>query len=441
MRFSIIASVLLVASGVSAGPVWSNPSSNLAPLYVSNEAETVSDSYIVVLKDHLTTSHVEQHANWLQSMVKSDDRDMWLNDDRQSNTIRHVYETPSIRGYSGTFDQHILHQIRQSDDVAFVERDSMVYASELQRDAPWGLARVSHREGLTLENKSTYDYSAKGGEGIKVYVIDTGINVDHADFEGRATWGKTVPRGDPNADGNGHGSHCAGTIAGKRFGVAKKAEPVAVKVLRSNGSGTMSDVISGVDWATGEHIKAGTAAKKAGKTFKGSAANMSLGGGRSPSLDRFVNAAVEEGIVFAVAAGNDNSDACDYSPAAAELAITVGASTLYDDRAYFSNYGPCVDVFAPGMNILSVWKGGKNAVNTISGTSMASPHVAGLAAYFLSLEDGLVTPKEIKDKILQLATKDALTKIPRDTPNLLIYNNYKPDEFTTQGLKAILGDI
>lgn len=301
----------------------------------------------------------------------------------------------------------------------------MVYANELQRQAPWGLARVSHVDTLTFKNFKDYEYNPEGGEGVKVYVIDTGVNVEHNDFGGRAEWGQTVPNGDRDEDGNGHGSHCGGTIAGSKYGIAKKANVVAVKVLRSNGSGTMSDVVKGVDWATSAHLKEEALAAKRGTKYKGAVANMSLGGGKSPSLDRAVNGAVESGIVFAVAAGNDNADACNYSPAAAELAITVGASTIEDQRAYFSNYGECVDVFAPGLNILSIWKGSRWATNTISGTSMASPHVAGLAAYFLSLEEEKVTPKYIKDKILGLATEGILEKIPEDTPNLLINNGYQ----------------
>lgn len=304
----------------------------------------------------------------------------------------------------------------------------MVYANELQRNAPWGLSRVSHVDPLTFKNYQKYEYEADG-EGVKVYVIDTGINVDHIDFEGRAVWGKTVPSGDSDSDGNGHGSHCAGTIAGSRYGISKKAIPVAVKVLRSNGSGSMSDVVRGVDWATSAHLKEEAQAQRTGTKYKGAVANMSLGGGKSPSLDLAVNGAVDSGVVFAVAAGNDNSNACNYSPAAAENAITVGASTINDERAYFSNYGECVDVFAPGLNILSVWRGSRYATNTISGTSMASPHVAGLAAYFLSMEEDRVTPKYIKDKILRLATRDALDKIPEDTPNLLINNGSGEKDF------------
>ncbi|KAG8924970.1 serine protease [Tulasnella sp. 418] len=187
-----------------------------------------------------------------------------------------------------------------------------------------------------------------------------------------------VDYNDVDEDANGHGTHCAGTIASRKYGVAKAANIVAVKVLGSNGSGTMSDVLSGVVWAATQaaekKAKAQAEYAATGKTsHKGSVANMSLGGGKSRALDDAVNKAVDSGLHFAVAAGNENKDACNTSPAGAEKAITVGASTLADTRAYFSNFGPCVDVFAPGLNILSTWKGSETATNTISGTSMASP--------------------------------------------------------------------
>ena len=302
----------------------------------------------------------------------------------------------------------------------------------LEKNAPWGLARISHRDSLSFGTFNKYLYSADGGEGVDVYVIDTGTNVDHVDFEGRANWGKTIPANDEDIDGNGHGTHCSGTIAGRKYGVAKKANVYAVKVLKSNGSGTMSDVVKGVEWAALSHSDKVAAAKKGKgkKGFKGSAANMSLGGGKSRTLDIAVNAAVDAGIHFAVAAGNDNADSCNYSPAAAEKAVTVGASTLADERAYFSNFGTCNDIFAPGLNILSTWIGSKYAVNTISGTSMASPHIAGLLAYFLSLQPAKdsafavaeITPKKLKANLISIATQGALTDVPDSTANILAWN-------------------
>ena len=334
-------------------------------------------------------------------------------------------------------------------------------------------------------------YDVRGGEGVDVYVIDTGINVGHVEFEGRAIWGKTIPQNDEDVDGNGHGTHCAGTIASKSYGVAKAAHVIAVKVLGSNGSGTMSDVLAGVMWAAQTAADKAAAAKKefalTGKTsHKGSVANMSLGGGKSRGLDQAVDAAVDEGMHFAVAAGNDNRDACSYSPAGAEKAVTVGASTIGDERAYFSNFGKCVDVFAPGLNIRSTYIPGPTATTTMSGTSMASPHTAGLLAYLLSLypsvnfnpevtpdlsaapmalfnlqnpsvagvykaahaalpvwissflpspqavedvapvppkEPVSITPAQLKRALLALATEDIFLQLPSETPNKLIYNN------------------
>lgn len=296
-----------------------------------------------------------------------------------------------------------------------------------ENSAPWGLARISHQKHLGFSTFNKYVHQANGGEGVDVYVIDTGTNIGHVDFEGRAQWGKTIPNGDKDEDGNGHGTHCSGTVGGKKYGVAKKANIYAVKVLRSNGSGTMSDVVKGVEWAAQAHQK--KAAKKDPK-FKGSAANMSLGGGKSAALDLTVDAAVEAGLNFAVAAGNDNADACNYSPAASQNAITVGASTISDQRAYFSNYGKCTDIFAPGLNIESTWIGSEYATNVISGTSMASPHVAGLLAYFLSLQPSedsayfteYIKPAQLKKNIIKIASEGMLSDIPSDTPNLLIYN-------------------
>jgi cerevisin len=352
-----------------------------------------------------------------------------------------------------------------------------------------GLARISHREKLSFGTFTKYEYDPHGGEGVDVYVIDTGINLDHNEFENRASWGKTIPLNDVDDDSNGHGTHCAGTIASRKYGVAKSANVIAVKVLGSDGSGTMSDVVSGVIFAAEAALKKAALAaaelKATGKTkHKGSVANMSLGGGKSRALDDAVNGAVDTGLHFAVAAGNDNRDACYYSPAAAEKAVTVGASTLGDERAYFSNFGPCVDVFAPGMNILSTWIGSESAINTISGTSMASPHTAGVLAYLLSIYPSItfnpydpslvppelnaqrpftgsftrlyesvysvmprwvseflppprlvqavtapievkpITPAQLKAALIRLSTKGVLTEVPKDTVNLLIFNNY-----------------
>lgn len=322
---------------------------------------------------------------------------------------------------------HTMLPIEVEDSVSEDKCDG-----DTQKQAPWGLARVSHRDTLGFGTFNKYLYTEDGGEGVDAYVIDTGTNTEHVDFEGRAHWGATIPDGDADEDGNGHGTHCSGTIGGKKYGVAKKANIYAVKVLRSNGSGSMADVVKGVEFAAESHQSQVEAVKNGKrKGFKGSVANMSLGGGKTSALDAAVNAAVKAGVHFAVAAGNDNADACKYSPAAAELPLTVGASDLNDDRAYFSNYGKCTDIFGPGVSIQSTWIGSPYAINTISGTSMASPHLAGLLAYYLSLAPAgdsefavsPITPKELKKTLVSVATQGALNGLPdSDTPNLLAWN-------------------
>ncbi|CAG8552638.1 2280_t:CDS:10 [Diversispora eburnea] len=407
----------------------------VAPLLSSDASEIVEDSYIVVFKNQLDDEKIKYHHNCVRSLVKEENKKLAKRGflDKLISGLKHTYNFKNLKGYSGRFSPDVLEKIRRSEEVAWVEKDQVVYTTELQRNAPWGLARISHRSGLVLRNFNKYLYDSDGGEGVTIYIIDTGININHTDFEGRATWGRTIPENDQDIDGNGHGTHVAGTVAGKKYGVAKKADVVAIKVLRSNGSGTMADVIKGVEFAAESHQEAEQKAKRAGKPFKGSGANMSLGGGKSRTLDNAVNGAVRVGLNFAVAAGNDNRDACDFSPAAAELAITVGASTVEDERAWFSNHGVCVDIFAPGKDITSAWIGSRYATNTISGTSMASPHVAGLIAYLISLEPdtdseyytGSLTPKELKNKMIKLATTDILTGIPKNTPNLLAFNGYE----------------
>ncbi|KAJ3510822.1 hypothetical protein NLJ89_g4457 [Agrocybe chaxingu] len=359
----------------------------LAPLMVADHPHgTVNNSYIIMLKDNIPDVFKQSHMNFLLGAVQASP----LQGDDLAG-VTHIYEG-HIDGYAGRFSESVIDQIRRMPEVAYVEKDQIVRTQDdtTQRSAPWGLARISHRPKLTFSTFSRYVYDPSGGEGVDVYVVDTGINIQHVEFEGRASWGKTIPANDVDDDGNGHGTHCAGTIASRKYGVAKKANVIAVKVLGSNGSGSMSDVVGGVVWAAGQaKAKAAAAAAEFAATgqtkHKGSVANMSLGGGKSQSLDDAVNKAVKTGLHFAVAAGNDNRDACNYSPASAENAVTVGASTIGDERAYFSNHGSCVDVFAPGLNILSTFKGSPEATATLSGTSMASPHTAGLLAYLLSI--------------------------------------------------------
>lgn len=410
----------------------------IAPLLVSDSAasKVVDDSYIIVFKDDISETVAHEHSLWINelheehisALKKRNVQHSLLAD--SDHGLKHVFNIGSgLKGYSGKFFPETVEAIRKHPAVKFVEKDSKVSIDsfDIQNDAPWGLARISHRQPLSLGTFNKYLFDDEGGEGVTSYVIDTGTNIEHVDLEGRASWGKTIPQGDADVDGNGHGSHCSGTIGGAKYGVAKNVKIVAVKVLRSDGSGSMSDVIKGIEFAAEAHIKE----TKSNKKLKGSTANMSLGGGKSPSLDIAVNAAVQSGIHFAVAAGNDNADACRYSPAAADLAVTVGASSLSDDRAYFSNYGTCVDIFAPGVNIQSIYTGSKYAVATLSGTSMASPHVAGLLSYFVSLQPttdsefatyGAVTPKQLKKNLIAYGTEGKLNDIDEETPNILVFN-------------------
>ncbi len=411
-------------------------------LDITFNQHAIPNSFIVILKDDISNEAFDFHKLWVsdiqvQSFTKLDAAQVesleeTVNAMKMQNKmggINHVFDAPGLRGYSGIFTSDVIDLLRRSKDVAHIELDSTVKAidAQTQAGAPWGLSRISHKETLGLGNYNKYLYDDNAGEGVTAYIIDTGVNINHEQFGGRAIWGATIPSGDTDVDGNGHGTHCAGTIGSEDYGVSKKAKLVAVKVLRTNGSGTMSDVVKGVEFAANAHVKE---AKAGDSKFKGSTANMSLGGGKSPALDLAVNAAVKAGLHFAVAAGNDDADACNYSPAAAESAVTVGASTLSDTRAYFSNYGKCVDIFAPGLNILSTYIGSETATAILSGTSMASPHVCGLLTYFLSLAPtsdskfatASITPKQLKQNIIKYGTKDTLSSIPDDTPNVLIYN-------------------
>ncbi|KAJ6491648.1 peptidase S8/S53 domain-containing protein [Mycena vitilis] len=483
MASSLLTLALSLAAAVSSTPLstssfYSAPQRtpiSLAPFADVHRYGSINNSYIVVLKQDTPASIMQNHFNLLQAAHEAQP----LLDG--SFQIRHVYD--KINGYSGHFSPDAVDALRSLPEVEFIERDQIVRTQEVQNSAPWGLARVSHRPKLTFATFQKYEFDPSGGEGVDVYVIDTGINIKHEELEGRASWGLTVPENDVDEDGNGHGSHCAGTIASRKYGVAKAAKVIAVKVLGSNGSGSMSDVVAGVNFATTSAIEKQKAAdaevKATGKTsHKGSVANMSLGGGKSPALDRAVNNAVDAGLHFAVAAGNDNRDACNYSPAAAEKAVTVGASTIGDERAYFSNFGECVDVFAPGLNIKSIYTGSPTAVATLSGTSMASPHTAGMLAYLLSLypskkfdpkleslvaspaldlgrsmyvaaqaalpawvasflpapiseevapvpAPGKITTAQLKKALLALSSSNTLTgDIGKGSPNLLIFNNF-----------------
>ncbi|MFI7412580.1 S8 family peptidase [Streptomyces sp. NPDC049627] len=283
--------------------------------------------------------------------------------------ISHTYGTV-LNGYAVRADERQAKRLAADSRVASVVQDTRVRLDHTQKNPPsWGLDRID-QTGLPLDHGYTWPESA--GAGVTVYVIDTGIRVSHKDFGGRASYGWDFVGNDRTAsDGNGHGTHVAGTIAGKRYGVAKNAKVVAVRVLDNAGSGTTAQVIAGIDWVT-RHAR------------KPAVANVSLGGPRNAQLDAAVRNSIASGVTYTVAAGNDGLPAGLYSPAAVREAVTVGATDKKDARAGFSNFGPTLDLFAPGVSITSASYASDTGRATFSGTSMASPHVAGAAALYLA---------------------------------------------------------
>jgi subtilisin family serine protease len=370
----------------------------------------VTDSYIITY--HTNTTHEEAARHW--ALMES-----------SGITIVHKYAASFHTGFSAEItDEKVLSALQEDPLVLAIEANGFAYAIQqpcetLQSASPsWGLARVSHEGSVSGGVKQQYRYSQKNtGLGVEVYVIDTGIMTTHNDFQGRAKWGIAFADGGRQDDGNGHGTHCAGTVGGILHGVAKDATLVAVKVLSAAGSGTWQDVIAGVDYVT-NNGRPGFAV-----------ASMSLGGsGSNIGLTNAVNAAVSSGIPVVVAAGNSNANACNYTPSGITSTISVCASeiagfepTEFDGRSSFSNWGTCTDIFAPGRDITSAWIGSNSATNMISGTSMACPHVAGYVAGLLS-EDSNRRPDDINALLVEHGQKDLITNPGTGSPNLLLHN-------------------
>jgi subtilisin family serine protease len=320
-------------------------------------------------------------------------------------SVGRIYRN-ALLGFSVRMPEAAARRMSLDERVAFVEEDGTVEAVATQLNPPWGLDRIDQR---TLPLNQTYNYDATGA-GVKVYVIDTGIRFSHLQFGGRAVSGFDSIDGGSADDCNGHGTHVAGTIGSAAYGVAKGVSLVGVRVLNCQGSGSTAGVIAGIDWVSANH-QAGEPA----------VANMSLGGGASSALDTAVLNSINDGLTYAIAAGNSNANACSSSPARVAPAITVGASTSSDARASFSNFGTCVDLFAPGSGILSAWYTTDMASNTISGTSMAAPHAAGVAALYLE-DHPSATPQTVRDAIVNAATPGVLTGVGSGSPNLLLYS-------------------
>ncbi|KAJ6442447.1 alkaline serine protease P32 [Purpureocillium lavendulum] len=384
MRLSLLLTVLPM---VLAAPTTKR--SEPAPLLVPRgNHQLLADKYIVKFKQGSALSVLEDALSSFGG--KAD----------------HVYDNV-FKGFALHLDEAMLKTLRDHPDVDYVEQDAMVTLSgfESQPDATWGLSRISHRE----RGASTYDFDSSAGEGTCSYVIDTGVEADHPEFEGRAELLKSFINGQ-NADGNGHGTHVSGTIGSKTYGVAKKTKIYGVKVLDDQGSGPYSGIIAGMDYVAKD-------AKTRG-CEKGAVANMSLEGGYAASVNQAAAALVSSGVFVGVAAGNSNKDAGQSSPASEPSVCTVGATDKNDNRSSFSNYGNVLDIFGPGTNVLSTWIGGQT--NTISGTSMATPHIVGLAAYLAGLEG--TTGGSTCDRIGELATKNAISGVPGGTVNLLAFN-------------------
>ncbi|KAI1100311.1 alkaline proteinase [Jackrogersella minutella] len=388
------------------------PAAFAAPTPAHQKREVVPNKYIVTLKEGITSADFKSHLNWARDVHSRS-----LNK-RDTTGVSHEYQINTFNGYAGEFDEQTLAQLKSSPDVAEIEEDQVWHlfdespktskrAITTQTGAPWGLGTTSHK----TSGSTSYVYDSSAGEGTFAYIIDTGILATHQQFGNRASLGYNAAS-DDDTDAVGHGTHVAGTIGGSTYGVAKQTTLIAVKVFQGSSS-TTAVILDGYNWAVNDITSKGRESK--------SALSLSLGGGFSTAFNSAVDSAFSAGVLSVVAAGNSGVDAGNTSPASAPNAITVGAIDSTWAVADYSNFGSVLDIFAPGSEILSAWIGSNTATNTIDGTSMATPHVTGLALYLIALES-LATPAAVTSRIKALYTTGALTGVPSGTVNAVLYN-------------------
>ncbi|MFD0724524.1 S8 family peptidase [Lysobacter brunescens] len=359
----------------------------------------IEGRYIVVLKEGAARLN---HERGVAARVSTVARDFA---GRHRVRVTRTYEN-ALRGFVVQANDKALARLLADPRVAYVEEDGLVELSATQSNATWGLDRIDQRN---LPLNTTYTYTPTGA-GVHAYIIDSGILTGHTQFTGRIGNGfrAIADDGRGTSDCNGHGTHVAGTVAGTTWGVAKNATLHSVRVFGCGNSGSWSDIIAGIDWVRANHVKPAVA-------------NLSLGGGANTSVDAAVNNLINAGVVAVVAAGNNNSDACAFSPARVANAITVGSTQSNDARSSFSNIGTCLDLFAPGSNIVSAGIANTSANATLSGTSMASPHVAGVAALYLQ-NNTAATPAQVASAIINASTPNKVTSAGSGSPNRLLYS-------------------
>ncbi|TEB17671.1 serine protease [Coprinellus micaceus] len=397
MRFlTLLFTVAAVLPGILAGPA-ALPAGVQIEVYPGEK----TGKHIVTLKDGASKDAIVARVGELLA-------------GKPGTGITDHYDT-IFSGFAGNFDNATLSALQVLPGVASISEDGIAHATVTQTNAPWGLARLSSRNRLASNADNalahSYNFDPRAGSGVDIYVIDTGVRTTHREFQGRARFGAAFATS--TADGNGHGTHCAGTAIGGTFGVAKAANVIAVKVLENNGRGSIANIILGMQYVMAS----------ASQTRRPSVASMSLGAGANSALDMAARNLVQSGVHVVVAAGNDNIDASNVSPAREPSVITVAASTISDSKADFSNYGPAIDVFAPGLNVISAWYTSDTDAVMISGTSMATPHVAGLIAYLISIR-GNMSPAAMTQQILALSLRGVLSGLPADTANVLVNNGF-----------------